>query len=81
MLRQLEATLSPLHGAGEGAFFMPEQLALHQRLGHRGTVDGDERTIGARAEPVDSPGDQFLSGTAFARDKHSGPGGRHLPDQ
>ena len=44
---------------GEGAARVAEQLALEQRLGHRGAVDGDERPVrapacagGARARPA-----------------------------
>src|SRR6516165_3501505 len=34
--------------AGESALGVPEQLALHQGLGDRGAIHGNERTIGPR---------------------------------
>ena len=40
---QLEAALPPIGGAGERALLVAEDLALEQRLGNRGAVDGDER--------------------------------------
>ncbi len=45
MLGQLETTRAPFHRTGEGAFFVAEQLAFHQRLGKRGAIDGHEWTV------------------------------------
>ena len=50
VLRQLETARAPLHRAGERAFFVAEQFALHQRFGQRRAVDGDERTVAPRAK-------------------------------
>ncbi len=77
---QLEAPRPPLGGAGEGAFFMPEQLAFEQRGGQRRTVDGDEGALRARAELVDGACHQFLAGAALPLDQHGGARGRHLAD-
>src|SRR5439155_19376588 len=54
-------------GAGEGAADVPEELALEERLGERGTVDGDERPLATRAVAVDRPRDELLPGPALAR--------------
>src|SRR5439155_26226588 len=53
-------------GAGEGAADVPEELALEERLGERGTVDGDERPLPTRAVAVDRPRDELLPGLAIA---------------
>jgi hypothetical protein len=60
---QLEAPGLGLHGAGEGAALVAEQLRLHQVLGDGRAVDLDERLVlaGARAV-VDGRGDQLLAG-------------------
>ena len=49
---------------------MTEQLALGQRGGERGAVDGDERLVAARTEPVQQPCPDFFAGTGFAADQN-----------
>jgi hypothetical protein len=46
------------HRAGEGAAGEAEQLGLEQRLGHRATVDGDERPRRPGARVVHGLGDE-----------------------
>jgi len=58
-------------GAGKRAFFIAEQLALEQRLGEAGTIDGDERPTGARARLVDRPRQQLLAGAGLAKQQHA----------
>jgi hypothetical protein len=57
-------------GVGERAALVAEQLALDQRLGHRGQVDRDERRLGPRRVVVDRARDQLLAGAALAGDQH-----------
>ena len=66
----LKAADAPGLGAGEGAAFVAEQLALQQRLGNGRAIDGDERLVGAVAVLVDGAGDQFLAGAGLAADEH-----------
>ena len=66
----LEAAEMALIGAGEGPFFMAEQLALRQRLGEGRTVHLDETAVPARAGLVDETAEQFLAGAAFALNQH-----------
>ena len=54
-------------GAGEGAAFVAEQLALQQRFGDGGAVDGQERRGGPAAVVVQGAGDQLLAGAALAQ--------------
>src|SRR5262245_42196001 len=54
----------------EGAFDVPEELALEQRLRDRGAVHGDERLAAARAAPVHRVSDQLLARSALARDEN-----------
>ncbi len=49
---------------------MAEQLRLHQVLGNRRHVQGDEGGIGARTVTVQRMGDQLLAGAGFAVDQH-----------
>src|SRR5213592_380051 len=46
--------------AGEGAFLVPEQLALEQVLRNGGAVDGDERPGRPRPIQMDGAGDDLL---------------------
>ena len=76
----LEAADAPGLGAGEGAALVAEQLALQQRLGNGGAVDGDERLVGAVAVLVEGAGDEFLAGAGLAADQHRDRGGGHPAD-
>ena len=55
---------------GEGAATVTEQLALEQVLGNRGTVDGEERRLAARAGGVQRAGQHLLAGPALAQQQH-----------
>ncbi|MNT13414.1 hypothetical protein D3C72_1483840 [compost metagenome] len=66
----LEAPPAQVGGAGEGAFFMAEQLGLHQVLGDGGHVQGNERRRRTRAVAVQGVGHQLLAGTGLAVDQH-----------
>ena len=59
-------------GVGEGALFVPEQLAFEQRFGDGGAVDRDERLGLAQALVVQRLGDQVLAGAVFAFEQDGG---------
>ena len=69
---------APGEGAGEGAFFVAEQLAFQQGFGNGGAVQRDERAAGAAGFAVDMAGEHFLAGAGFACDEHGGFGGGDL---
>ncbi len=77
---QLETPLAFGGGAGEGAFFVPEQFGLQQGFGQRGTIERDERPFAARTQVVEGAGDDFLAGTALPAQQDRGAAGRHLVD-
>src|SRR5690606_34128621 len=58
--------------AGEGAFLVAEELALHQRFGNRAAVYGDEFAVLARRIVVDGAGDELFARTVFAADQNGG---------
>src|SRR5437762_222353 len=66
---ELEAAEPPLDRSREGAALMSEDLALDERLGNGGAVDGDERALTAVGALVDRPRDQLLAGAALAVDE------------
>ena len=72
-------------GAGETAFAMAEEFALHQLGRDRAAIDRHERAGGTRAEVMHHTRDQLLAGARFAADKYRGLAARHfgdgLPDQ
>ena len=76
--RELEAAEVALHGAGEGAFFVAEQLRGDQRRGNGAAVDRDEGPRGARRAPVNRARDKLLSGAGLAGDQHRRIGARDL---
>ena len=63
-------------GAGKGAAFMAEQLALEQVLGNRRAVQRDKRLAGAVAEIMQATGNPLLAaaGVAAQEDIHRGAG-------
>ncbi len=77
-VRHLEAALALPLGAGERAFFVPEEFALQQRLGQRRAVDADKGFALARRQAVDGSGDHFLAGAALAAQQHRRARWRHL---
>ena len=64
--------LPALHGGGpsERPLFVPEQLALDQRLGNRGAVDGDEGPLGPRAAQMHGSCNQFLTRPVLPSDEY-----------
>ncbi len=69
-MRQLEDAGPAIVRAGERALLVPEDLALEQRLGNRGAVDGDKRERGARAQLVDGLRHELLAGPRLAPHEH-----------
>ena len=67
-------------GAGEGAFFVPEQFAFQKRFRDGAAVDGDKRPLFAGAALVDGLRRHFLAGSALAQEKHGGVGRGHFAD-
>jgi hypothetical protein len=59
-------------GAGERAPLVAEDLALEQRLGEGGAVDGDEGPPGPGTVVVDGAGHHLLAGPALAAEQHGG---------
>ena len=67
-------------GAGERAFFVPEEFALQQMLRNRGAVDGEKGPIATLAVAVNGARDELLPRAAFAGDERSGIAGGELAD-
>ena len=74
-LGQFESTQLALVGAGKCPALVTKQLRLEQRIRNGRAVDGDERTVGARAAIVEGAGAQLLAGAAFTFEQHGGVGG------
>src|SRR5579885_133720 len=68
------------HGAGEAAFFVPEEFALHQVRRNGAAVDRDKGLAAARPLFVDHACHQFLAGARFAADVHRRLAARQLGD-
>src|SRR5687768_15164311 len=60
---------------------MAEELRLHQRLGYRTAVDGDERRPAPAALGVHRLRHQLFAGAALARDHDRGAAVRRLADR
>src|SRR3954463_13548650 len=56
--------------AGESSPFVSEQFAFEQSFGNGRAVDPDVVRPAPRAQSMQCPGDQFLSGAALAEDQH-----------
>ncbi len=69
-----------LGGSGKGPSFVAEEFTLQQIMGNGGTIDGNEGLGEATAIEVDCPGNQFLTGTAFARDHYGHIGRGHTAE-
>src|ERR1700676_1975255 len=65
----LEEALAIFVGPGESAFHVTEELGLEKGLRKSAAIDGDERSLGARAVFVNGAGNEFLTGAAFAGDE------------
>jgi hypothetical protein len=77
----LEAAGTRRDGAGEGALFVAEQLALQHALGERLHVDGDERPGHPVAPEMQLARDQLLAGAALTLNQHGRLARRHAPHQ
>jgi hypothetical protein len=67
---RLELADLAVRGAGEGPFFVTEQLALQQRLGEGGAVEAHKRSGLPRARKMQRPCHQFFAHTALAAHQH-----------
>src|SRR5262249_39187945 len=67
---QLELTRLSRRRACKRAPFVPEELRLQQRLGYRRANDGDERTVGSRAERVKGAREELFARAAFPFEEH-----------
>ena len=74
----LETPMTWIHGAGECAALVAEQLALDQRGRQRRAVDADERALASRAPIVQRPREQLLARACIACQEHRRVGGRDL---
>jgi hypothetical protein len=73
----LEATDATGDGAGEGALFVPEELALEDGGRERSTVGMHEGAASARGSPVQRTRDEPLANARFSGDQHRRCGRRH----
>src|SRR5512145_1857459 len=69
---EFEAPSPILHGVGEGALDVAEQLALEEAFGQRGAVDPDERPVLPIRAEVHLLGYELLAYAALAQDEHRG---------
>jgi hypothetical protein len=69
-VRGLEESVAIGLGAREGALAIAEELALHQVLGDRAAVDGDERLLAARAVEMDHARGELLAAAGLAVDEN-----------
>ena len=69
-----------LHGAGERSLFVPEQLALEQRLRDGRAVQPHVRLLPPLAGVVNRSRDQLLAGSALAENQDRGLGRANRPD-
>src|SRR5580692_11374658 len=61
---------TPLQGAREGAFLVPEKLRGNQRLRDGGAVHADEGSRCAVRSPMEGASYQFLARSGFAQDQN-----------
>ena len=76
----LDAAGAAERGAGEGALFVAEELALQQPVAERGAVYLHERLAGAEAVVVNGRGDKLLAGARLAADEDRRAGRGDLVD-
>ena len=65
---ELEVPGTALVGSGEGAFLVPEKLALDQVRRDRAAVDRHERLLAPARQGMDRLGGRLLAAAALARD-------------
>ena len=71
-MRQFKAADARALGAGEGAFFVPEELAFNEVFGDGGAVYGNHGGGGPAAARVQGAGGKFLARAVFAGQEHPG---------
>ncbi len=81
LVRQLEEALLRIHGAGEGALHVAEEVRLQEVVRERPGVDDDEGLVRARGVGVDGLGHQLLARSALADHEDGRARGRGLRDQ
>src|SRR5690606_4037117 len=79
-LSTFDTTLALGMSAGEGAFLMPEEFTLDQRLRDRGAINGDEGPVPAGAAFVNRTRGHLLARPALSQDQYRGLGCGDLPD-
>ena len=72
IFRRLDQTGARGVGAGEGAFFVAEQLGLDQVLGQAGAIHMHKGPLAAGAVGVQQPGHHILARSRLAKDQHGG---------
>ena len=75
-----KSTYLNILSACKGAGLVTEQLAFNQICRQRGTIDFYQRVLFAQTIVVNRPGEQFLPGSGFIENQHSGIGGSDLFD-
>ena len=71
-VRKFETTHPIANSSGEGAPYVPEELALEKFAGYGRAVDRDKRSVRPMRCSVESPGDEFLSRSALTSDENGG---------
>ena len=77
-MRVLESAYLARMGAREGPTLAPEQLALHQRRGECGAVEGDELGVGSGAAAMNRTRDEFLARARLTEQQDGRRGRRDL---
>lgn len=73
-----QTQLAAFFGAGKGALFLSEELALQKCIGDGGAVDGQKRSVPAEREVVDGLGEELLARAAFPHNEYGQIGQSHL---
>src|SRR5208283_2318656 len=80
VISELKAASLLHEGARESSLFVAEEFAFHQTRRNRGTVQTNKSALPPRAEIMNCPGNQFLSGTGLTMQQYRGTRGRHDRD-
>jgi hypothetical protein len=67
--------------SGESALLVPEQLTFEELSRDGSAIDGDERTIGAAGQLVNTPRHELFAATRLAMDEHGAVIASDLPHQ
>jgi len=81
LVGDLKRSLLGCDGAGEGSLYVAKELRLEQVHRNGAGIDRDESFVSPRRSCMDAFRDDFLAGTAFARDQHGRTRRRDLSDQ